>query len=80
MNNLDPTPNKKYLEWIVRKLLVLGSGMNVIGKGEEIHDYLKRFDDLTNRKQIEKNDIRSYNSYEELVKAVLDGEEKSSIR
>lgn len=61
----DPTPNKKYLQWIIRQLL----DGRIIGEDlYKAHDALAVFDRAKGR--MEKRDINQYADYRELEDAV----------
>lgn len=77
LSHIDPTPTKKYLEWIIKKIVLIDSEMIFHG-ADYVHDYMKRFNDLLEKNQLEKRDINSYETYEELQLAVLSAEEKKS--
>ena len=60
----DPTPQKKYIEWIARTYLA--GHRNIRQYGE-----LAEFDDLCNRGTIEQKDINKYASMEDVTDAVV---------
>ena len=63
LSGKDPTPQKKYLEWMAR--MYIGGHRN-IRQYHEIAD----FDDLVNKKQIENTDINTYKTMEEVSDAI----------
>lgn len=77
LTHIDPTPTKKYLEWIIKKILLIDPEMIFHG-ADYVHDYMKRFDELLEKNQLEKRDINSYETYEDLQQTVLTAEEKKS--
>ena len=80
INNLDPTPTKKYLEWIIKNIVLGDDDVNVLyaNVSEEILDYLRRFYGLSEKNQIENKDINLYKNFDELVTAVLEAEDRTS--
>ena len=79
VNNLDPTPTKKFLEWIIKNIVINDERSIMLPDwANHVHDYILRFNDLINKNQIENKDINSYNNFDSLVKVVLDAEDRVS--
>ena len=77
LNHIDRTPTKKYLEWIIKKIILVDPEL-VFHNSDEVFDYINRFDDLLNKNQLKRKDINSYEDYEDLQTTVLNAEEKKS--
>ena len=75
--HIDPTPTKKYLEWIIKKIVLMDPEM-IFHAADQVLDNMKRFDDLSNKNQLENKDINSYDEYIDLQLAVINAEEKKS--
>ena len=74
--DVDPTPEKKYLTWLLRR---------AVKKDIDVHDdtkverFLRRFQKLTRSPKFEgSKDINQYASFDELVDTVLHNESKVS--
>ena len=74
LTDADPTPTKKYLEWMCKQA-VEGEATP-----DEIIPVIAEFDDFVNRNQIEHKDINSYNTFQELQAKVDATKEKGDSK
>lgn len=77
--NTDPSSTKKYSEWIVKNIFLQNKNKrDILEDLVIIHDYITRFDDLVNNRQIKEKDINFYKNFNELKIAVSEAEQIKS--
>lgn len=68
--SIDPTPQKKYLEWMIKKYIIMGSKTENLEKFQSIRNYYELFN--KNLVPKEKRDINSFKNLEELDDLIRD--------
>lgn len=69
LSGKDPTPQKKYIEWMARMYV---NGQRNIRQYDEISE----FDELCTRNQVEQKDINQYKTMEEVSDAIRQAQRK----
>lgn len=79
--NTDPSPTKKYSEWIVKNIFLQNKNKrDILEDLVTTHDYILRFDELANKNQIKDKDINFYKNFNDLKIAVSEAEQMKSRR
>lgn len=68
----DPSPTKKYLEWMCKQYLLIQE------RPEHIGDVIKVYDNLINRSMVSDKDINNFKTLEDLEKVVSEASKKRS--